>query len=158
MGPVLTFEHVVAIIDRGDRVDITSQRMNFYPKTITTRTFATSEPAPPGERPGSIGFANAPIKWGGKHWAAYVWTFIPADERGRNELLMHEPFHRIQPELGLVTETASGSHLDTLEGRYWLQREWRALAQALRGRQRTRPGAARRARVPKSPPCAVSRR
>src|SRR5262245_8668472 len=66
---------------------------------VRTRTIATSEPAPPGERPGSIGFTNAPIEWGGTRWAAYVWTFIPADDRrARDELLMHELFHRIQPE------------------------------------------------------------
>jgi len=108
---------------------------------MRTRTIATSEPAPPGERPGAIGLANAPIQWGGTRWAAYIWTFIPADDRrGRDELLMHELFHRIQPQLGLFPQTASTAHLDTLEGRYWLQLEWRALAQALRtsGSERTR--------------------
>jgi hypothetical protein len=108
---------------------------------VRTRTIATSEPAPSGERPGSIGFTNAPIAWGGTRWSAYVWTFIPVDDRrGRDELLIHELFHRIQPQLGLFPETTSTGHLDTLEGRYWLQLEWRALAQALRasGGQRKR--------------------
>jgi hypothetical protein len=36
------------------------------------------------------------------------------------------------PQLGLFPQTASTGHLDTLEGLYWLQLEWRALAQALR--------------------------
>jgi hypothetical protein len=108
---------------------------------VRTRTIATSEPAPPGERPGTIGITNAPIEWGGTRWSAYIWTFIPADDRrARDELLMHELFHRIQPQLGLFPQTASTGHLDTLEGRYWLQLEWRALAQALRasGSQRNR--------------------
>jgi hypothetical protein len=49
-------------------------------------------------------------------------------------LLVHESFHRIQPQLGLDVGTEGGNaHLDTLEGRYWLQLEWRALAAALGG-------------------------
>src|SRR5690606_30431947 len=43
-------------------------------------------------------------------------------------------FHRVQPGLGLFVATtgAMPDHLDTVEGRYWLQLEWRALASALR--------------------------
>src|SRR5713101_7684286 len=39
-----------------------------------------------------------------------------------------------------MTQTGQNRHLDTIEGRYWLQLEWRALAQALRlsGQERTR--------------------
>jgi hypothetical protein len=48
-------------------------------------------------------------------------------------LMLHELFHRIQPQLGLLVKTSVGNdHLDTLDGRYWLQLEWRALAEALR--------------------------
>jgi hypothetical protein len=45
--------------------------------------------------------------------------------------MIHELFHRVQPELGLMTLGKVNSHLDTLEGRYWTQLEWRALARAL---------------------------
>ena len=49
--------------------------------------------------------------------------------------MLHELFHRIQPELGLITAggpaRAGDAHLDTLEGRVWLRLEWRALARAL---------------------------
>ena len=49
--------------------------------------------------------------------------------------MLHQLFHRIQPELGLVTAAAparaGNAHLDTLEGRFWLRLEWRALARAL---------------------------
>ncbi len=46
--------------------------------------------------------------------------------------MLHELFHRIQPELGLITAGADrNEHLDTVEGRVWLRLEWRALARAL---------------------------
>jgi hypothetical protein len=56
---------------------------------------------------------------------------IPADERLRGELMVHELFHRVQPQLGLFVRDGENGHLDTLEGRYWIQLEWRALARAL---------------------------
>src|SRR4030095_2897361 len=111
---------------------------------VRTRTIATSQPAPPGEQPRSIGLANAPIEWAGTRWASYIWTFIPADDRrARDELLMHELFHRIQPQLGLIAQTVPIAHLGTLEGRYWLQLEWRALGQALRSSGDARTSAMR---------------
>ena len=103
-----------------------------------TGTMATSQPAPAGDRPREIGFVNAPVRWGGITWSAYIWQMIPKDnqaERGR--LFMHELFHCIQPSLGLSADAATApsvienSHLDSLEGRYWMRLEWRALARAL---------------------------
>jgi hypothetical protein len=54
--------------------------------------------------------------------------------------MIHELFHRIQAELGLMTETGQNEHLETVDGRCLLRLEWRALAQALRnsGEQRKR--------------------
>jgi hypothetical protein len=48
-------------------------------------------------------------------------------------MFLHELFHRVQPDLGLYVAGSSGenNHLDTPEGRYWMQLEWRALARAL---------------------------
>jgi hypothetical protein len=97
-----------------------------------TRTLATNQPRPTGEQPRSLGFANAPIEWGGSRWAAYIWDFITSlDPRSRGELMLHELFHRIQPDLGLITLSGQNAHLDTFEGRVWLRLEWRALARAL---------------------------
>ena len=98
-----------------------------------TRTLATNQPRPTGEQPRTLGFANAPIEWGGSRWAAYMWDFTTSlgDARARGMLMLHELFHRIQPDLGLITLSGQNAHLDTLEGRVWLRLEWRALARAL---------------------------
>ena len=104
-----------------------------------TGTIATSAPAPAGDRPRAIGVVNAPIHWGGTTWAAFNWQMINRDDRfARGGLFMHELFHRIQGGLGLTREmpkmppgSGENAHLDSLEGRYWMRLEWRALARAL---------------------------
>ncbi len=98
-----------------------------------TGTIATSQPAPAGERPRALGFVNAPLQWGGVTWSAYDWQSIPKDDQGqRGRLFMHELFHCVQPRLGLMAPGAGENiHLDSLEGRYWMRLEWRALARAL---------------------------
>jgi hypothetical protein len=65
-----------------------------------------------------------------------MWDFTTAlPDRVRALLMLHELFHRIQPDLGLKTAggpaRSGNAHLDTLEGRVWLRLEWRALARAL---------------------------
>jgi hypothetical protein len=54
------------------------------------------------------------------------------DANSRQQIMLHGLFHRIQPELP-VTEATDGfnEHLDTLEGRVWIQLEWRALRRAV---------------------------
>jgi hypothetical protein len=52
--------------------------------------------------------------------------------QARERLLLHECFHRLQEKLGLPARDAVNSHLDTLNGRIWIQMEWRALERALR--------------------------
>jgi hypothetical protein len=101
-----------------------------------TRTLATNQPRPTVEQPRPLGFANAPIEWGGSRWAAYIWDFTRSlPDRVRAQFLLHELFHRIQPDLGLLPAggpaRSGNAHLDTFEGRVWLRLEWRALARAL---------------------------
>src|SRR5262249_56181459 len=99
-----------------------------------TRTVATTQPRPTGELPRTLGFANAPVEWGGSRWAAYIWDFTTSlpDPRVRAEFMLHELFHRIQPDLGLITAggpaRSGNAHLDTFEGRVWLRLEWRGAA------------------------------
>jgi hypothetical protein len=49
----------------------------------------------------------------------------------RQQVMLHGLFHRIQPELGFITSDGFNEHLDTLEGRVWMQLEWRALRRAV---------------------------
>jgi hypothetical protein len=98
-----------------------------------TQTFATSQPPPDVTRPKLIGLLNGPIQWGDTMWAALTWDTIanwPARTRG--EAFVHESFHIVQMRLGLGVETDSAEHLDSVDGRYWMQLEWRALDRALR--------------------------
>jgi hypothetical protein len=98
-----------------------------------TGELATNQTAPSANRPPALGFVNAPLDWGGTSWSAYVWSMIPPDDmQARGRLMIHELFHRVQPQLGLMFFGKPNDHLDTLEGRYWMQLDWRALARALR--------------------------
>ena len=104
-----------------------------------TQTFATSQPAPEGDRPRLLGLVNAPVQWGDARWAAYMWDdVVNRTPRDRKELLLHELFHGVQAQLGLMAPARATEHLDSMDGRYWLRLEWRALARALResGKQR----------------------
>ena len=100
---------------------------------MRTQTFATSQPAPDGARPRLLGIVNAPVQWGGTTWGAYIWDdVVNATPRHRMEILLHELFHGVQPQLGLIAPALAPEHLDAVDGRYWLRLEWRALARALR--------------------------
>jgi acetyl esterase/lipase len=100
---------------------------------LRTQTIATSQPAPEGPRPRGFGIVNAPVQWGGATWAAYTWNDVASKTpRDRREPFLHELFHGVQPQLGLMAPALSPEHLDAADGRYWLRLEWRALARALR--------------------------
>ena len=106
-----------------------------------TQTVAANRPLPADKRPAVLGYANAALQWGGERWSTFVWQLMPQDERQRGVLMLHELFHRVQPALGFLLPEPNNSHLDTLEGRYWLQLEWRALARALASSGRERSNA-----------------
>ena len=69
----------------------------------------------------------------------YMLADKPADERQR--VMLHRLFHRIQAELGFTASNGFNEHLDTLEGRVWMQLEWRALRRALESSGSDRAGA-----------------
>jgi hypothetical protein len=84
-----------------------------------------------GKLPTEISPANTAIDWAGVHWTMVVWP-VAEFRQARERLLLHECFHRLQKKLGLPARDAVNSHLDSLNGRIWIQMEWRALERALR--------------------------
>jgi hypothetical protein len=106
-----------------------------------TKTIATNQPAPDAPRPASLGFANSAVEWGGTRWTTISWPSLVALREVQGLLLIHELFHRIQPQLGLFVGDIPSDHLDTPDGRYWMQLEWKALSRAI-GSQGETPSAA----------------
>ena len=100
-----------------------------------TGTRATNQPEPEGPPPRFPGFADGPVSWGGLRWFAFPLFMLPEkDADVRQQLMLHGLFHRIQPELGFMQGMQGdgfNEHLDTLEGRIWMQLEWRALRRAV---------------------------
>ncbi|MFN2508713.1 MAG: hypothetical protein ABR589_08060 [Chthoniobacterales bacterium] len=83
-----------------------------------------------GKLPDDINVANTAADWAGVKWTMIMLP-LPQDNHRRAALLGHEMWHRIQERLGLPGSGAANNHLDTRDGRLWLQLEWRALAAAL---------------------------
>ncbi len=102
-----------------------------------TKMIVTSQPAPDGPRPTVLGFANAAMDWGGTRWSTISWPFLAAIQDGQGQLMIHELFHRI-----LVPDLPN-DHLDTPNGRYWMQLEWKALSRVLGSSGETRLAAVR---------------
>lgn len=98
-----------------------------------TKTLATSQPRPADNWPHVLGHTNAPLEWGGARWVTYMWDFTVSlpTPRVRHEFMLHELFHRIQADLGLMPIIGKNAHLDAIDARIWLQLEWRALTRAL---------------------------
>lgn len=83
-----------------------------------------------GELPPTVGIANYSVEWAGVRWTMVAWP-LPKDRADRAALMMHESWHRVQDKLGFPSTGPRNDHLDKLDGRFWLQLEWRALAAAL---------------------------
>jgi hypothetical protein len=81
--------------------------------------------------PKDITPSDTPIEWEGMRWTMLLWQLVPEDRLTREKMFAHEMFHRIQPELHLDAADTPNLQLDTADGRFWLQLEWRALAAAL---------------------------
>ena len=84
-----------------------------------------------GKLPNEMSAANTATDWAGVHWTMVMWP-VSDFRQPRERLLLHECFHRLQKQLGLPARDAVNAHLDELNGRIWIQMEWRALERALR--------------------------
>jgi hypothetical protein len=107
----------------------------------------------------NMSIANTSIEWQGSRWTMVIWQALDDPPAERLKLMGHEAFHRIEPDIGLVATGEVNEHLDTAEGRVWLQLEWNALQAALMSSGRARIDAAsdalafraaRRARFPEA--------
>jgi len=94
-----------------------------------------------GTLPASFPTSNTAITLDGERWSMVMWP-LPNDPIERRILVVHESWHRIQDQLRLPMANPSNDHLETADGRYWLELEWRALARAA-----TMTGTARRTAV-----------
>lgn len=84
-----------------------------------------------GILPNEINIANTAFDWNGKRWTMVILP-LPNDYNERLNLLTHELFHRIQPEIGFANLVEKQSnHLDDLNGRIFLKLELEALKKAL---------------------------
>jgi hypothetical protein len=92
-----------------------------------------------GTLPAKINIANTAVDWAGVEWTMIIFP-LSEDKHRRANLMAHELWHRIQNEIGFPGSGAANNHLDSRDGRVWLQLEWRALSTALiaRGKQRRR--------------------
>jgi len=84
-----------------------------------------------GKLPKEMNASNTATDWAGVHWTMVMWP-VSDFRQPRERLLLHECFHRLQKQLGLPARDAVNAHLDELNGRIWIQMEWRALERALR--------------------------
>jgi hypothetical protein len=84
-----------------------------------------------GILPDEINIANTAFDWNGKRWTMLMLP-LPKDYNEKLNLLIHELFHRIQPEIGFANLIEKQSnHLDDLNGRIFLKLELEALKIAL---------------------------
>ncbi|NVK51302.1 MAG: hypothetical protein HWD85_00085 [Flavobacteriaceae bacterium] len=81
--------------------------------------------------PNNLNIANTAIDWEGKRWTI-VMTPLPNNKNVRNNLIIHELFHRVQPSIGFDgLSEISNDHLDTYDGRVLLKLELEALKLAI---------------------------
>jgi len=84
-----------------------------------------------GNLPKANNIANTAMQLGSHRWAM-VMLPLPTAKQQRLNLLAHELFHRIQPELGFQGPNPDNNHLDEKDGRIYLRLELAALKAALR--------------------------
>lgn len=97
------------------------------------RTLQRSKNVWVGPLPEAVSVSNTATEWSGSRWTMVGWP-LPENRHARESLMMHECFHRIQKDLRLDSHERPCGHLDSTEGRVWIQMEWRALAEALLAR------------------------
>ncbi len=81
--------------------------------------------------PEELTIANTAIDWEGQRWSMIMQP-LPESQMERNHLIVHELFHRIQPEIGYENlQELDNAHLDGDDGRVLLKLELQALLEAV---------------------------
>lgn len=84
-----------------------------------------------GTIPNEVNIANTAKNWDGKRWTMVLLP-LPKDKKARDNLIIHELFHRIQPQIGFNNlYEKSNAHLDSFNGRLLLKLELEALVHAV---------------------------
>ncbi|RWU03858.1 hypothetical protein [Pedobacter chitinilyticus] len=83
-----------------------------------------------GKLPENINIANTALSWSGKRWAMIMLP-LSNHKYDRINLLAHELFHTLQPELGFQQYNKESNHLDQKDGRIYLRLELEALKKAI---------------------------
>lgn len=117
-GPML-------LVDPATRFAVANQQDGGNQLTQSGRVFT-------GTLPASVILANTAVDWSGTRWTMVLWPALGDRSVPRRRLLFHEAWHRIQDSIGFPATETPLAELDSLEGRYWLRLELRALAAALR--------------------------
>lgn len=97
-----------------------------------------------GGLPVGVPVANTTIEWAGVRWIQ-VLEPLPQNDTDRRVLLAHEAWHRAQDALGLPAQPSDCAHLEEERARVLMRLEFRALATAMRSRDRARRQAAQEA-------------
>ncbi len=94
-----------------------------------------------GVLPDELNIANTAFEWNGKRWTIVALP-LPQDKYEQINLLTHELFHRIQPEVGFANlKMETCDHLDSRNGRIYLILELNALKKALESEDSSQQGA-----------------
>jgi len=83
-----------------------------------------------GKLPENLGIANTTFKWNDMQWTMVIWP-LSENKYDRNQLIFHESFHSAQIKMGIALPNTENPHLESKDGRIWLQLEWAALLDAL---------------------------
>jgi len=85
-----------------------------------------------GKLPLNYNISNTSFDWNGKKWTMVMWNALSStDKYSRDQLLIHESWHRIQNEIGIKPLMSENTHLDGLQGAILLKLELSSLMKAL---------------------------
>jgi hypothetical protein len=74
--------------------------------------------------------SNSTTDYGNENWMMVMYP-LPEDDYSRNQLCVHELYHRLQNKLKLNFSNSNNDHLDNMDARILIKLEWLALEKAI---------------------------